>query len=97
MGILLFFVSQVRTRAGIRAMVTTGTRVMVTKAMAMVDTAATATMTTLLVTMDMVLDMITVGICTNMLLLVNQQHCSSFIVCSMHTYVIINKQPKELT
>lgn len=41
-------------------METTGTRVMVTKAMA--DTVAMATMTTLLVTIIMILDMITVSI-----------------------------------
>lgn len=54
----LHFVSQVRARAGTKDMETT-TRDMVTKAM--VDTAAMATMTTLLVTMDMVPDMITVS------------------------------------
>lgn len=42
-------------------METTGTKDMATKAMAMVDMATTATMTTLLVTMDMVLDMIIVS------------------------------------
>lgn len=59
----VLLLSQVRTRAGIRAMETTGTRVMVTKAM--VDTVAMATMTTLLVTIVMVLDMITVSIHTH--------------------------------
>lgn len=56
--------SQVRARAGTRATETAGTRDMVTKAMAMV--AAMATMTTLLVTMDMVPDMITVRTPTNL-------------------------------
>ncbi len=60
----MHFVCQVRARAGTRATETAGTRDMVTKAMAMA--AAMATMTTLLVTMDMVPDMITVRTTTNL-------------------------------
>lgn len=52
-------VSQVRARAGTRATETTGTRDTVTRATATVDTVVME-MTTILVTMDMDLDMTTV-------------------------------------
>lgn len=64
---------------------------MVTKAMAMVDTAAMVTTTTLLVTMDTVLDMITVSTQRNRFRVDQLHGAHCFNNSKLHSFIVVLK------